>query len=781
MKKSRLSFSRYSQAKRQQQQKRNAIIAGISLVMLVIGISVVGLNYSSTPRRLIRWIPFVGQNTFKAKQVNPTLLSLLKSPAAERVDALEAIATSPEKSLERARARYLLATDLIKLDKPEEALEWLKGLESNYRLLGGYVLLKRAQAYELAGNQAQAAVTWQQLLQTYPNQPVAAEAIYAFLKEDSPYPALLNSQDNAGLLQKIQNFYAFSPTNPKHWETALKRYPSHPRILELARQFIQDNSESPELFLLQAHYAFDHPEVTKLLDSLVSQYGDSVGLDDKPIIKPKDWEAIAKAYWNARQYNQASQAYERAPETPRNAYLKALALQYAQEILEAKSAYLDVVEDFPSSDEAASALIQLGKLSSEIQAVPFYNDVIDHFPNRAGEALLYKANTLERLNSDQGAANARETLLSRFGDSDAAAEYRLKVAHEKAKRGQIQEALQWVIPITENNPDSLLAREGGFWAGKWASQLGRTNQAKKHFEQVIANHPRSYYSWRSAVMLGWDVGDFNTVGTLTPKLIVPQQRPKLPVGSAVVQELYQLHQNEDAWRQWQGEFQNRLEPTVSEQFTNGLLRMAKEDYLEGISELETLEDRETPEEQEEYRQLSQQLEYWQGVYPFPYENLIRTYSEENSINPLLVISIMRQESRFEPDIRSSANAVGLMQMIPSSAAWAAESLGIEEYDLTNPDDSVRLGSWLLKQNHLGYRNDSMLAVASYNAGQGNLAKWIPSEGISDPDQFVENIPFDETRNYVKQVFGNYWNYLQLYTPEVKERLTQSATQDESVK
>lgn len=78
--------------------------------------------------------------------------------------------------------------------------------------------------------------------------------------------------------------------------------------------------------------------------------------------------------------------------------------------------------------------------------------------------------------------------------------------------------------------------------------------------------------------------------------------------------------------------------------------------------------------------------------------------------------------------------------------------------------------------HQQYNNNSLLAIASYNAGPGNVSRWLRTIGKTDPDEFVENIPFNETKNYVRQVFGNYWNYLRLYNPEISAKVAKySAT------
>ncbi|NEP53710.1 MAG: lytic transglycosylase domain-containing protein, partial [Moorea sp. SIO3C2] len=99
------------------------------------------------------------------------------------------------------------------------------------------------------------------------------------------------------------------------------------------------------------------------------------------------------------------------------------------------------------------------------------------------------------------------------------------------------------------------------------------------------------------------------------------------------------------------------------------------------------------------------------------------------------------------------------------------------YKLDNPKDNIKLGTWFLAHSHRVYQDNSAFAIASYNAGQGNVGKWLKGNEPIDLDEFVETIPFGETRNYVKQVLGNYWNYLRLYNPEVGQQLVDFFAQE----
>jgi soluble lytic murein transglycosylase len=441
---------------------------------------------------------------------------------------------------------------------------------------------------------------------------------------------------------------------------------------------------------------------------------------------------------------------------------------------QAIATYKQLLSTFPEAQEKGTALLRLAEMSKPRQnALPYLDQVISKFPDLAGEALLAKVKVLQAQNNTNGANAALQLLISKYGNTEEAAEYRWKMALEKAKAKDYQAAWQWAEPIPTTNPNSILAPRAGFWVGKWATNLGKMQEAKQAYEYVLSNFPQSYYAWRSAVTLGLNVGNFNNVRQLTPE-IVPLVRPVPTAGSETFKELYLLGQDRDAWLQWQAEFHNKAQPTVAEQFTQGLMLLTQGENLLGIDKISKLEDREKPEEKAEYEALSKQIIYWQARYPFPYLKEIEYWSGQRQLNPLLVTALIRQESRFQPKIKSVANATGLMQVLPDTAKWIAPQIkeDSKKINLEDPNDNIMLGTWYLDHTHQQYGNNSLLAIASYNAGPGNVAKWLQTIPTQDPDEFVELIPFDETKNYVRQVFGNYWNYLRLYNPEISRLVRQ---------
>jgi soluble lytic murein transglycosylase-like protein len=140
-------------------------------------------------------------------------------------------------------------------------------------------------------------------------------------------------------------------------------------------------------------------------------------------------------------------------------------------------------------------------------------------------------------------------------------------------------------------------------------------------------------------------------------------------------------------------------------------------------------------------------------YPTAFRDAVQTGTSSGQLGPLLLLSLMRQESRFDPYAVSVADARGLTQVIPSTGAEIAKVLGRVDFapdQLYDPNLSVVFGAQYLADQIKQFDGDIFRAVAAYNAGGGAVARWAP--GWADPDVFVESIPYAETRAYVKSIY-----------------------------
>ncbi len=137
-------------------------------------------------------------------------------------------------------------------------------------------------------------------------------------------------------------------------------------------------------------------------------------------------------------------------------------------------------------------------------------------------------------------------------------------------------------------------------------------------------------------------------------------------------------------------------------------------------------------------------------YPRKYEEAIIKYSQQNNLDPYLVMGLIHQESSFNPVARSPVGAVGLMQLMPPTAKELARRLGSSS-NVEDPEVNIRLGTYYFRRLVDMFRGVVQLAVASYNAGMGNVMRWRHAAPRKPMDEFIESMPFAETRNYVKRV------------------------------
>lgn len=152
----------------------------------------------------------------------------------------------------------------------------------------------------------------------------------------------------------------------------------------------------------------------------------------------------------------------------------------------------------------------------------------------------------------------------------------------------------------------------------------------------------------------------------------------------------------------------------------------------------------------------------QKVYPTIYSEYVYTYSEQNNVDPLLIFSIIKAESNFNENSVSSSNAKGLMQLMPSTADELADKLDVEDYNIFDAQTNIALGTKYISTLLEYYEENLYLALAAYNAGIGNVNKWINTGIIKDDGSNIENIPYKETSNYVRKVVRDYKIYKELY-------------------
>ena len=142
------------------------------------------------------------------------------------------------------------------------------------------------------------------------------------------------------------------------------------------------------------------------------------------------------------------------------------------------------------------------------------------------------------------------------------------------------------------------------------------------------------------------------------------------------------------------------------------------------------------------------------IYKLDYSEYVEKYSKENNLSTSLVYAIIKNESKFKQNIESKSGAIGLMQLMETTAYDIANEIGEEitvKESLYNPEINIKIGTkyfaYLLKH----YNGNKLLALTAYNAGMGNVDKWISQGTIKEDGSDVENIPYKETNSYVRKI------------------------------
>jgi soluble lytic murein transglycosylase len=292
--------------------------------------------------------------------------------------------------------------------------------------------------------------------------------------------------------------------------------------------------------------------------------------------------------------------------------------------------------------------------------------------------------------------------------------------------------------------------------------------AVDRYSVVIADYENSYYGRLSLTALG---GRRAAALTVVPAALatggVAARGDSLP-SDGVIRELVSLQLYEDALREVQYAQRQwgdtpQLQATTAYIRHNQGLTLKAEDRFSAVRGAITTMRRAYPQFMAAGGQ-ELPAEVLRIIFPIDYWPLITKYSKLNDLDPFLVAALMAQESTFTAEIRSSANAYGLMQLIPATGSRYAKKLGIRNFStrmLKDPETNIKLGTEYFK-DLIARFGGAHYALAGYNAGESRVQQWLNDRGQLPADEFTDDIPFPETQNYVKRILGTAEDYRHLY-------------------
>jgi soluble lytic murein transglycosylase len=321
------------------------------------------------------------------------------------------------------------------------------------------------------------------------------------------------------------------------------------------------------------------------------------------------------------------------------------------------------------------------------------------------------------------------------------------------------------FPGSTYTPDAL------YWLGRLAEEAGVPGLARSYYEKLIERFPQNYFENLALTRVrGLDPAPKQNSDVLAT---IPPLPPSQKMGETIPPAAEGRKARADALRSIAFDASAELELRAAYAATGEprlLLEAAQAAVDAGHCGAAIVTVRQIFPQLEAHPLPEVPRPVWLAAYALPFQSSIRRWSEHAAIDPMLVAGLIRQESAFEPEAHSPANAFGLMQLLPTTARRLAKQakIGYAHARLVDPDYNVRLGTIYVAGLQKQFGNVES-ALAAYNAGEDRVASWTAGQNYREPAEFVESIPFTETRLYVQIVTRNADIYRRLYGAEDESR------------
>lgn len=403
-----------------------------------------------------------------------------------------------------------------------------------------------------------------------------------------------------------------------------------------------------------------------------------------------------------------------------------------------------------------SAMRELGQQDAFVAAT---RALVSEFPDSswAEEALNNLGTHYILTNQDEAAAATFRELVEKFPTGARAERATWKYGWHRYKNGDYAEAIRvfeaaaLAFGRSDYRPSFL------YWAARAHGKLGNGSAAGERLRLVHSDYGNSYYgrlaTMRQRGLLKGPPADAVMVSRPAVPLTAPPIATERLIRVLLAAGLHDDALNELRFAQRAWGPSTPLDATVAWVYNRkGELRRAITLMRRAYPQHLTASGQELP------------AEILEVIFPLTYWDSIRRHSAARGLDPYLVAALVAQESTFDPKVRSVANAWGLMQILPGTGRGLARSVGLTRFDtpmLTNAETNVRLGT-LYFSRLIEQFGGIHYALASYNAGENRVARWRAERPGLDQDEFIDDIPYPETQNYVKRILGTAEDYRMLY-------------------
>lgn len=383
------------------------------------------------------------------------------------------------------------------------------------------------------------------------------------------------------------------------------------------------------------------------------------------------------------------------------------------------------------------------RLGRESEAISIFASIHKTHPKSSLAAdALYLAARLEQIEENyKQAAKLYYRLVQKYPKHETADKAHWQLGWMKYREGKLGEA--------EARFAKLSTHEGLYWRARSVEKQGNKAKALLLYKRLAESSTPSYYSYMAQEKSGVKNGSYSPL----PKIKNSALDKIEPVRRKRIQFFLDLGIFEDARAELAGI--ERYAKTKRELLEASALYAHARDYNTSI-----------------------RIAIRSGsgganglAYPRGMQELVSSYAKKYGADEHLIYSIIREESLFQPEVVSRAGAIGLMQIMPATGKAVARKERVKRYRtsfLYSPEVNIRLGVSYFTSLLEDFDGTAPYALAGYNGGPHNVTRWIGKIGAMDTDEFVEEIPFKETRKYVKRVLRTYGVYKALYTQDAAE-------------
>lgn len=458
-----------------------------------------------------------------------------------------------------------------------------------------------------------------------------------------------------------------------------------------------------------------------------------------PNIKSPDAALVAKAYYLAGLYNDASAVFTKSKVQDNwaiqasNAYEKADYVKVKSLTEHGVSKYS---ENINSDDYKRAVDVYLKLYDNELTGITKL------FGLAKGKGKDYIWNLKCEKSPQKSKSVCYNGLYANYPSSDYAQDALSNILFDRIRQKDYLNARKIGLDFISRFPDSDKIPMVMFWVGKIEQRYYNSSEYMKYYQDIINNYPDSYYAYRAF----WILKGVSNAVIPTSLNLKPVMYPyKYPAKTDI---LYTLLEVKDY---------DMVEKYTCDDFIKSWVQYQEGNYSTSAYLAQ--------EAMEKLKQKPPKTDLrWRLVYPQNYYVQVKKYADIYKNNDALMMAIVREESHFNSEAQSGVGAIGLMQLMPATAhdIGAKHGISFNTSYLFNPELNVRLGNLYYSTIRGMLENKDVSAIAAYNGGIGSVTRWKTTFKYSDTDEFIEQIPYEETKDYVKKVFRSYWNYTRIY-------------------